>query len=185
MSRQRRLRVALSRQQQERNAALVQHGRMRQPREAAPVSAPAESGAGSDRYGDWLRKKAEGLLRLVVWPYYLRCDVQRDRALRIQVSEAMMSEKTFWESFKAESQGLMDKLTALVHEGNVRRVVVRHEGRTVAEFPLTAGVVGAVLAPVVAAIGAIVALLKDCTIHVERVNAATTQPSEQRRAAGE
>jgi len=58
----------------------------------------------------------------------------------------------------------------LAREGrsDVRRGIVQHEGRTVAEFPLTAGVVGAVLAPVVAAIAALVALLKDCTIRVER-----------------
>ena len=79
-----------------------------------------------------------------------------------------MSANTFWESFKAESENAFERLKQLVHEGNVRRVVVKHEGRTVAEFPLTAGVVGAVLAPVVAAIGAIVALMKDCTIEVER-----------------
>ena len=79
-----------------------------------------------------------------------------------------MSDKTVWESIKDEGHGLIEKLKDLIHEGNVRRVVVQHEGRTVAEFPLTAGVVGAVLAPVVAAIGALVALLKDCTIQVER-----------------
>jgi hypothetical protein len=52
----------------------------------------------------------------------------------------------------------------IVHEGNVRRVVAKHDGRTVAEFPLTAGVVGVVLAPVLAAMGALVAPIKDCTI---------------------
>lgn len=80
-----------------------------------------------------------------------------------------MTEKTCWDSFKAEGASLVDKLRDLIHEGNVRRVIIEYEGRTVAEFPLTVGVVGAVLAPVVAAIGALVALLKDCTIHVERV----------------
>jgi hypothetical protein len=79
-----------------------------------------------------------------------------------------MAAKTYWESFKAEGDAAIEKLKALIHEGNVRRVVIQHEGRTVAEFPLTAGIVGAVLAPVVAAIGALVALLKDCTIQVER-----------------
>ena len=79
-----------------------------------------------------------------------------------------MDTKTSWETFKAEGEAAVEKLKALVREGNVRRVVIRHEGRTIAEFPLTAGVVGAVLAPVVAAIAAVVALLKDCTIHVER-----------------
>jgi len=81
-----------------------------------------------------------------------------------------MNTTTLWESFKAESGNVVDKVKQIVHEGNVRRVVVKHEGRTVAEFPLTAGVVGAVLAPVLAAIGAIVALMKDCTIEVERTS---------------
>jgi len=56
----------------------------------------------------------------------------------------------------------------LIAEGNVRRVVVKQEGQVVAEFPLTVGVVGAVLAPVLAAIGALAALLTRCTIEVER-----------------
>jgi DNA-binding HxlR family transcriptional regulator len=75
---------------------------------------------------------------------------------------------TYWESIKAESGQLFERLKELVHEGNVRRVVVQHQGRTVPEFPLTAGVLGALIAPVAAAIGAIAALLKDCTIAVER-----------------
>ena len=79
-----------------------------------------------------------------------------------------MAENTYWESFKAEGEAALGKIRALIHEGNVRRIVIQHEGRTIAEFPLTVGVVGAVLAPVVAAIGALVALLKDCTIRVER-----------------
>jgi len=79
-----------------------------------------------------------------------------------------MKTKTAWESFKAEGENVADKVKQMVHEGNVRRVVVKHDSRTVAEFPLTAGVVGAVLAPVLAAIGALVALMKDCTIEIER-----------------
>lgn len=75
-----------------------------------------------------------------------------------------------WESFKGDANALAEKLKAVVHEGNVRRVVVEHDGRTVAEFPLTAGVVGVVLAPVLAAVAAIVALLKDCTVQIERVD---------------
>ncbi len=82
-----------------------------------------------------------------------------------------MAEKTFWESFKADGESAFEKVKALIHEGNVRRVRVRHQGRTIAEFPLTAGVIGAILAPVVAAIGGFVALLKDCTIDVERAEA--------------
>ncbi len=79
-----------------------------------------------------------------------------------------MADKTTWESFKAGSENALGQIRALIHEGNVRRVVIQHQGRTVAEFPLTAGVVGAVLAPVLAAIGALIALLQDCTIQVER-----------------
>lgn len=79
-----------------------------------------------------------------------------------------MTDKTYWDTFKAESGNVLNRIKAIIHEGNVRRVVVKQGGRTVAEFPLTAGVVGAVLAPVLAAIGALMALLQDCTIEVER-----------------
>ena len=79
-----------------------------------------------------------------------------------------MTDKTCWESFRVEGANIIEKLKQLIHEGNVRRVVIEHQGRTVAEFPLTVGVVGALLAPVLAAIGALIALLKECTIHVER-----------------
>ena len=79
-----------------------------------------------------------------------------------------MTTKTIWETFKAEGENVVEKVKEIVHEGNVCRVVVKHDGRKVAEFPLTAGVVGAVLAPVLAAIGALVALMKDCTIEIER-----------------
>jgi hypothetical protein len=94
-----------------------------------------------------------------------------------------MTEQTLWESFKAERDNFVEKLRALIHEGNVRRVIVQHGGRTIAEFPLTAGVVGAVLAPVVAAIGAIVALLKDCSIQVERTESSPKQTQRDRAAS--
>jgi len=60
----------------------------------------------------------------------------------------------------------------IIHEGNVRRVRIRQGDRIVAEFPLTVGVVGVALAPILAAIGAIAALAAECTIDVER----TTPP---------
>jgi len=90
-----------------------------------------------------------------------------------------VSEKTSWESFKLDGSQFVDKLRDLIHEGNIRRVIVQHEGRTVAEFPLTAGVVGVVLAPVLAAVGALAALLKNCTIQVERVH--TERAAEDRK----
>jgi predicted ArsR family transcriptional regulator len=75
---------------------------------------------------------------------------------------------TFWEKLEGTTNQVLEQLKTLIDEGNVRRVVVRQQGRTVAEFPLTAGVIGAVIAPVAAAIGALTALLADCTIEVEK-----------------
>jgi hypothetical protein len=95
-----------------------------------------------------------------------------------------MAERTYRESFKAGTDAVMDKLKELIHEGNVRRVVIEHGGRTIAEFPLTIGVVGAVLAPVVAAIGALAAVLKDCTIHVERVEDDAARKDQQTGTGG-
>lgn len=72
------------------------------------------------------------------------------------------------ETFKLDANEIGEKLKALVHEGNVRRIIVRKDDNVIAEFPLTAAVVGAVIAPVLAAIGAIAALATNCTIEVER-----------------
>jgi hypothetical protein len=72
------------------------------------------------------------------------------------------------ESFKLDLNDLEEKLKNLVHEGNVRRILVKRGDETIAEFPLTAAVVGAVLAPILAAIGAIAALVTNCTIEVVR-----------------
>ena len=81
-----------------------------------------------------------------------------------------MSERTWWETIKGEGQELLDRLEELIRQGSIRRIVIKQQGRTIAEFPLLVGVVGAVVAPVLAAIGAIVALAKNCTIEVERVD---------------
>ena len=80
-----------------------------------------------------------------------------------------MTEQATWETFKLKGGELLDKVRALIEEGNIRRVRIRQKDRTVAEFPLTVGVVGAVLAPVLAAIGVLAALVTDCEIDVERV----------------
>ena len=77
-------------------------------------------------------------------------------------------ERTIWEKIGGTGEQLLAQLKRLVAEGNVRRVVVKHQGRTIAEFPLTAGVIGAVIAPVAAAIGALSALIADCSIEVEK-----------------
>ena len=79
-----------------------------------------------------------------------------------------MVERTWWETVETTGGELLDRLKQLIAEGNVRRVVVKQEGQIVAEFPLSVGVVVTALAPVAAAIGALVALLTHCTIEVER-----------------
>lgn len=85
-----------------------------------------------------------------------------------------------WESFKLEGAAIVEKLKELLHEGNIRRVVIEHDGRTIAEFPLTVGVVGAVFAPVLAAVGALVAIIQKCTIHVEREPRVRRAPEQTR-----
>jgi len=73
------------------------------------------------------------------------------------------------EEFKISGGDIMTKLKKLVNEGNVRKIIVKDKkGKIIAEFPLTVGVVGALLAPILAAVGAIVALAADCVISVER-----------------
>jgi len=72
------------------------------------------------------------------------------------------------ESIKVRGGELIDRVKLVIHEGNVRRVVIRQGENTIVEFPLTLGVVGALLAPMLATVGAIAALVNDCTIEVER-----------------
>ncbi len=74
-----------------------------------------------------------------------------------------------YEQYKVAGDRVVEKVKEIVREGNVRRITIRNEeGRTLIEIPLTIGVVGAVLAPVWAAIGAIAALVANCSIEVER-----------------
>ena len=73
------------------------------------------------------------------------------------------------ESFNVSGENLLKKVKELIAEGNVRKITIKDKGgKEIVTFPLTLGVVGAVLAPILAAIGAIAALIGDCTISVER-----------------
>ena len=81
----------------------------------------------------------------------------------------MSDEKTRTEEFKVTGDAVISKIKEIIHEGNVRRIILKDEhGKTFIEIPLTIGVVGVLLAPVWAAIGAIAALAADMTILVER-----------------
>ena len=86
-----------------------------------------------------------------------------------------------FETFKVKGDELLKRFKQIVREGNARRVVVKQGSRTVVEFPMTVGVVGALAAPVLAAVGALAALLSECTIEVERGAGPTPKPSGRRR----
>lgn len=82
----------------------------------------------------------------------------------------MSEEKVRVEELKVTGESLLAEIKRLLHEGNVRRIILKsEEGVTLIEIPLTLGVVGALLFPVWAAIGAIAALAANLTIVVERV----------------
>ena len=73
------------------------------------------------------------------------------------------------EEFKVSGGKIVDKIKELIKEGNVRRIIIINEkGETLMEIPLTFAVVGTALAPVLAAVGALAALIANCTIIVER-----------------
>jgi hypothetical protein len=73
------------------------------------------------------------------------------------------------EKHKVAGDRVVAKIKELLHEGNIRHVVIKNdEGRTLIEFPVTMGVAGALLLPVWAAVGAIAAVVASCTIEVER-----------------
>ncbi len=72
------------------------------------------------------------------------------------------------EEIKVTADKLVDTVKKLIHEGNVRRLVVRHGERTVMEIPLTVAAVGVLVAPLLAAIGALAAVAYDYTLEIER-----------------
>lgn len=86
---------------------------------------------------------------------------------------------TTTEKFTVPGSQLVDKIKQLIHEGNIRKVRLLHEGRTIIEIPLTIGAPATAIvilaAPVLAALGAIAALVTECTIEVEK----TEKPQEK------
>ena len=89
-----------------------------------------------------------------------------------------MTEKTFWQTIETTGDQVLTTIKELIEAGNVRRIRVRQKDRVIAEFPLTIGVIGTVLAPIVAAIGALTAVMTECTIEVEKV-----VPAEDKKSA--
>lgn len=80
-----------------------------------------------------------------------------------------MNDNKSHEEFRLKGDELLAKVKQLIAEGNVRRLIIKNKDqKTIIEIPLTVGLVGIVLAPVLAAVGSIAALVSDCTILVER-----------------
>lgn len=89
----------------------------------------------------------------------------------------MSEENVQREEVKVTGEALVGAIRQLLHEGNIRRLTIKNdEGKTLIEIPLTIGVVGVLLLPVWAAIGAIAALAADLTIIVEKVEGGAEQP---------
>lgn len=73
------------------------------------------------------------------------------------------------QEFQVSGEQLVNKVKSIINEGNIRRIIIKNEdGKTIVEFPVTIGVVGVLLAPWLAALGAIAALVTKCTIIVEK-----------------
>ncbi len=81
----------------------------------------------------------------------------------------MEDKTTHTESMEVKGDDLVGRIKEIVHEGNVRRIIIKNdEGEKLIELPVTVGVIGALLAPPLAAVGAVAALVAKCTIEVER-----------------
>ena len=82
-----------------------------------------------------------------------------------------MPESFRTEEFKVEGEKLLARIKELIHEGNIRRIIIKDkEGKIVMEIPVTLGIVGLLLAPQLAAIGAVAALLTEATVLVEKTD---------------
>jgi hypothetical protein len=91
---------------------------------------------------------------------------------------SMESLKVYYEEFRVRSRDLVDKVRELVHESNVRRIIIKDDkGNTFMEIPLSVATLGALFAPLLAAVGAVAALVADFTIVLERVE--ETTPGER------
>jgi hypothetical protein len=80
-----------------------------------------------------------------------------------------MPENFRTEEFKVEGEKLLVRIKELIHEGNIRRIIIKDkDGKTLMEFPMTFGVAGVLIAPQLAAIGAIAALITEATVVIEK-----------------
>jgi len=88
---------------------------------------------------------------------------------------AQQNESTWSEELKVSGEAVIDTVKDLLHEGNVRRITIKHSnGKTLMSIPVTVGVLGVLVAPTAAAVGAIVALGADYTLEIERSEPSTS-----------
>lgn len=90
-------------------------------------------------------------------------------SMTVKNSGKTNQKSSFEETINVKGEELVEKVKSLIKEGNVRRVIIKDKnGKELIQFPLTFGVVGALFAPVLAAVGAVAALVTECSITVER-----------------
>ena len=117
-----------------------------------------------------IRNAPEVTRNLASFWHVVPVEKNQQRCTVVQERGKMSEEQVRTEEFQVSGDALVAKIKELVHEGNIRHVAIKNEdGRTLVDIPLTLGVVGTLLAPQLAAIGAIAALVTRCTIAVERV----------------
>jgi len=102
-------------------------------------------------------------------PYCEKCGAQLAESAKFCPSCGAQVSKVVKEEFSVSSEDLIRKVRELIHEGNIRRISVKDEaGKILLEIPVTVGVLGALIAPYLAALGVIAALATKCTIVIER-----------------
>jgi len=90
-----------------------------------------------------------------------------------------------FEEIKVHGKDLVEKVKVLIHQGNVRRIVIKDEkGNTFVEIPLTVAAIGVIAAPILAAVGALAALVANFTIVVERAKQEPSEPVKEGEASG-
>ncbi len=115
---------------------------------------------------EWLNNKISASQRLSVQSNkYIKRRVAKAQRIKKNKNQHIM--KTNKNEFKVKGEELLKKIKELIHEGNVRKIIIKNEeGKTYLEIPVTIGVVGAIIAPVLAAVGAIAALAANFKIEV-------------------
>lgn len=96
--------------------------------------------------------------------------------------EGSKTQNSWTEEFSVRSTEVIDKVKEIIHEGNVTKIRVKHDDRTLVDIPVTLGTIGAVVLPQLAALGVLVAVFKRCTIEVVRKDdpiVGTTDKEEQ------